>query len=92
MSRFIMEVNFLTVNGQKKIQCIRWDTQTGKRIRDEQWCIPTSDIFAVTANEDNYTISTRKNGWYSIHRAYDIRVDGVKMTYEEFVSYMDKTI
>lgn len=87
-----MEVNFLEVNRQKKIQCIRWDTQTGERIRDEQWCTPISDIFAVTANEDSYTISTRKNGWYSIHRVYDIRVDGVKMTFEEFVSYMDKTV
>lgn len=92
MSRFIMEVNFLTVNGEKEISCVRQDTKARNELLDERWGTPISDIFAITANEDDYTISTRKNGWYTIHKAYDIRVDGVKMTYKEFVSFMDKTI
>lgn len=92
MSRFTIEVNFLTGNGEKEISCIRRDTKVRNELLDERWGTPVSDIFAITANEDDYTISTRKHGWYTIHRAYDISVDGVKMTFEEFVNHMDKMI
>ena len=92
MSRFIMEINFLTDNGEKKISCIRQDTKVRNELLDERWSTPVSDIFTITANEDDYTISTINHGWYTIHKAYDIRVDGEKMTFEEFVNHMGKII
>lgn len=85
MARYIFEAN--TSDG--RVQFIRWDTKTGERVRDEQWNSPIKDIWGVSASEDTCTISTKNHGWYSVHKAYDILVNGEKVTFEQFVEFIN---
>ena len=89
MSKMLMEVNFLTVDGEKKIQCTRWKQGVGGRVRDEQWITPKDDLSQIMTSDHDCAIFTKNYGWYAIHKAYEIYVDGVRASFTEFIELLN---